>query len=43
MECGVYTKVGMANRNMNKNWRIDTLNVCSLNVHENYRMQEISD
>ena len=43
MEFGVYTYFGMANLNMDRNWRIDTLTVRSLNVHENFRMKDISD
>ena len=36
MEFGVYTKFGMDNFNMDRNWRIDTLTVRSLNDQENY-------
>ena len=43
MEFGVYTLFGMANLNMDRYWQIDTLIVRSLNVHESYRMREISD
>ena len=35
MEFGVYTLFGMANLNMDRNWRIGTLTVCLLNDHEN--------
>ena len=42
MEFGVNTRFGMSNLNMDRNWRIDTLTVRSLNVHENYRMKKIS-
>ena len=43
MEFGVYTSVGMANLNMDRNWHLDTLSVRSLNVHESKRKKEISD
>ena len=43
MEFGVYTQFGMADLNMDRKWRIDTLDIHPLNVHENKEVEEISD